>query len=329
MMKRRWLAIAATAVLVLGLAGCGGSNSGSSSGAGTKANGSKSSVTQFDLDQVIYDQEGVTVTATGYQMTDNGNDKLLISVKNDTEYNVAVDETSITVNGFVESTYIMGLEAFEIEMTLSDLEVMGYDSAQEFLESRYYMTEPGETKDFEISVAFGDNELPYIGKVQQIQISMDAMKFTDMENEENLGAEEMPDGEVVTIETEEFDGELKLPEMDGTEIYNQNGIRIVALGMEYDSDYQELDIGLCIENNSEQSISLFSNQASVNDFMQDAGIGLYGDLLSGQKIITSLELRNMTDIEKVEDVESLECTIEINNAETYDLIDTVTYTYEK
>lgn len=329
MMKRRWLAIAAAAVLVLGLAGCGGSNSGSSSGAGTKANGSKSSVTQFDLDQVIYDQEGVTVTATGYQMTDNGNDKLLISVKNDTEYNVAVDETSITVNGFVESTYIMGLEAFEIEMTLSDLEVMGYDSAQEFLESRYYMTEPGETKDFEISVVFGDNELPYIGKVQQIQISMDAMKFTDMENEENLGAEEMPDGEVVTIETEEFDGELKLPEMDGTEIYNQNGIRIVALGMEYDSDYQELDIGLCIENNSEQSISLFSNQASVNDFMQDAGIGLYGDLLSGQKIITSLELRNMTDIEKVEDVESLECTIEINNADTYDLIDTVTYTYEK
>lgn len=329
MMKRRWLAIAATAVIVLGLAGCGGSNSGSSSGAGTKANGSKSSVTQFDLDQVLYDQEGVTVTATGYQMTDNGNDKLLISVKNDTDYEVAVDETSISVNGFVESTYIMGLEAYEIEMVLSDLETMGYDSAQDFLDTMYYMTGPGETKDFEISVVFGDDELPYIGKVQQIQISMDAMKFTDMENEVNLGAEEMPDGEVVTIETGEFDGELKLPEMDGTEIYNQDGIRIVELGMEYDAEYQELDVNLYIENNSEQSMSLFSDQASVNDFMQDVGIGLYGDLLSGQKIITSLEIRNMTDIEKVEDVESLECTIEIENADTYDLIDTVTYTYEK
>lgn len=328
MMKRRWIAIATAAVLVLGLVGCGGSG-GSSSGSGTSTTSSKSKATQFDLDQVIYDQDGVTVTVTGYQMTDNGSDTLNISVKNDTEYPVAADTISMSINGFVVDQYIMGLGVFEVETILSDLEGFGYDSVDEFLEDTYNMTQPGETKDFEIGVWIGSDELPYIGKVQQIQVAADALKFTDMENEENLGAEEMPDGEEVTIETEEFDGELKLPEMEGTEIYNQDGIRIVELDKEYDAEYQELDITVYIENNSEQTISFWGEQAYVNDFVQDFSTGMYGDMKTGQKIITSMYIQDLTDIEKLEDIESLECVFEIRNSETFDNIGAVTYTYTK
>ena len=79
-MKRRWTAMLMVLALVLGLAGCGGNSS-----SGTKSSGSKekkNSGTKYECDQVVYDQEDVKMTVTGYQITDTSSHAILIEVEN-------------------------------------------------------------------------------------------------------------------------------------------------------------------------------------------------------------------------------------------------------
>ena len=323
-MKRRWTALLMVLALVLGLAGCGGNSS-----SGTKSSGSKekkNSGTKYECDQVVYDQEDVKMTVTGYQITDTSSHAILIEVENNTESMIAVDKTSLNINGYMIDEYSEFMGSENISSILEMQKETG-DDFDKFVENYFHTIDTGKTETVELSVYLNDSLEKYLGDVQQIDISMSAMKFTDPEDEETLGAEDLPWGEVVTVQTDAYDGELKLPEIEGDEIFNQDGIRIVVLGKELDED-KELTIDVFVENSSDKAVFVSDEDLSVNDFMMDAFLNVPYIMEAGVKVIGELSSFDEVDAETMDDIESLEFSIEVMDADTYTSIGTASYTME-
>lgn len=338
-MKRRWIAICAAGMLVLGMTGCGGN---ASSGEGASSDGASSADTQsksekdaetgYTLDTVLYDQEGLKITASEYQINEKGTHSIVFEVENGTDSAIGFDYTSLDVNGFVVEDYSNPFSSvmdftWQLDMVRTTSEEAGYDFEEE-LEDWYHIVPAGETAEKTVDVYLDDAEEACIGEIQQIDLSVAAMKFTDMEDLSTLGAQEMPEGETVSIQTDAFDGELVLPEVEGTEIYNQDGIRIVVLGMEFDEEYKDLEIGLYLENNTDKNIGLIEKDFSVNDFMTNAYLSMCSSVKSHAKACGNLSLIDELDLESQDEIQNLEFTVEIMDEDTYDTIGTATYTYE-
>lgn len=337
-MKKRWIAICTAIVLAFGLVGCGGGNSSSggdntSSGAiSGETSGEASAGTEYTLDQVVYDQEGVAITATGYRIDENESHYLVLEVENSTESMVGLDCSSLTINGLqISDGAPSALNSLDVEMMLSiQKDAMPEDSEEEwdaFLEDYYHVVEAGETKEVEINLYLSDAQAACIGTIQQLELSMTTIKFTDPDDKDTLGAEDMPLGEVVTIQTDKFEDELVLPEIEGEEIYNKEGIRLVLLGVEYNESSETLYVNIYTENNSDKVLSLSENSVTLNDFVEESYMDFAYGLKKGLRAVSRLSLYDV-DIESMEDVENLEFTIDISDDETYETIDTVTYTYE-
>ena len=310
-------------VLTLGLAGCGSKSGGSTAGSGKSAG---KSGTQYDLGEVIYDQEDVKITAN-HLIDENGRYSLELEVENNTEETIGFNQTSFVVNGFV-------LEEPSNHMTRDSIEIMlssfrDSEDVEDIIQDFFNTIPAGETQKVPFISYLSDTQQEYIGTVQQIEMSVAVAKFTDMEDLETLGAEEMPESGLITLKTKEFDGELKLPEVEGTEIYNDNDIRLVVSDITYDDTLENLSIGIYAENNSGKTISLFLNDMSLNDFVTECYLNLPMELANGYKAAGELESMEELDIKSVDDVNNVEMSIVIKDIDTYDTIDTATYTYEK
>lgn len=336
-MRKRWIAACAAALLVLGAVGCGGSESGGTDTDSGKQSGDsaakESGVTEYAVEQVLYEQEGVTITATGYQVDERGNHSIIFEVQNDTDSAIGMDCTGLSVNGLQLKERFNSLTSAEISnmMSVADsfAEASGED-IEEFIDDHYHIVAAGETREIEWEQYLDNAQkqcMQCMGEVQEIEISAGAIKLTDMEDMATLGAEEMPEGETVTIHTDAYEGEVKLPEIEGTEIYNQDGIRIVVMDMDYDADYGDLEIYVYAENNSDQEVGFLERDISVNDYVVDGMLTITGELESGTRAAGSVVIFDEVEIESLEDIESLEFTVDICAGELYETIGSAVYTY--
>ena len=100
----------------------------------------------------------------------------------------------------------------------------------------------------------------------------------------------------------------------GTELLNQNGIRIVGKGVN-DSLWGQ-GVLLYIENNSDKNIIVSTDNLSVNGYMVNGY--LYSTIMSNKKAIETVILSS-TDLEDndIESIEDLALSFDIINADTW------------
>lgn len=336
-MRKKWIVICAATMLAISMTGCGGNASSGESKASktdsktqteTKQDEKTKGGESYKFEQVVYDQENVKITAAGYEIDRKGTHALIMKVQNDTDSTVGLMTNGLYINGMVmESNSRITSAASDAAMLLAMADATGED-VDDYIERKFHPVAAGETKEITIDCYVNDAKEECLGTIQQIDVAVAVAKFTDMENKETLGAEDLPAGEMISIHTDKFEGELKLPEVEGTEVYNKGGIRLVIMSMEYDEDYNDFTANIYAENHSDKVISISSDSVSINDFVVDMHFYMY-DLAGGQMSVESMDSYDLDEIEKLDDIENMEINFTIEDENTFEIIDTAVYTYAR
>jgi len=106
---------------------------------------------------------------------------------------------------------------------------------------------------------------------------------------------------------------------EGQLLYDENGIRVICRGLKQDMIWD----GACvfyIENNSDQAVTVYSENVSVNGFMQESS--LWADLRPGTRIVDSMSLMDLEDISvnSIHGIEEIEFNLKIIDKDTWDKI---------
>ncbi len=110
--------------------------------------------------------------------------------------------------------------------------------------------------------------------------------------------------------------------VEGTELYNKGGVKIVSTGLTYD-EWFGYEVGVYVENNSDKTILIDATDMSVNGFM------IYPLMIetlpAGKKAFTEISIYD-SELEEngIEAIEEIEVEFEISDNETYDTIDETT-----
>ena len=231
-------------------------------------------------EQVLFEQDGIVVTAKEY-VTDriwgDGN-KLLI--ENNSDKNVTVGCNALIVNNYM----------------ISDLFVSGVAAGKKANEIMY--------------LSNTELEAAGIESVGQIEAYFHAY---DTDTYETLF-----DTDCVTIQTSGFDNMDTVADDSGVELYNEDGIRIVGKTVDENSFWGTAILLYC-ENNSGDNIGISVNEMSINGFMMDPlfSTTVYDGKKAFEDITIFSEDLTANGIETIEEVE---LRFHIYEAETYEVI---------
>ncbi len=231
-----------------------------------KENGGESKNTPTTIEEtVLLDDAALKITATEYVLNNYQGEQIKVLLENKSEKDLTVNLETLIVNDFIISNYFYEeISAGKKVNTTIDL-------------TPYELEAAGITN---------------VGKLE--------FHFQSHEPEDYLNITKYP---VCTLNTSKVN-DMNGTSGEGTEIYNANGVRILAKGVE-DKDLNKQDIRLYIENNSTTDYQISCENFSVNGFMIDEF--LYATVLSGKKAVTDLgifpEDLEKNGIEKIENVE--------------------------
>ena len=243
--------------------------SGSSGSDDTKeivatSNEPKTSVTIEE--QELINQDGIVITAKEY-VTDNiWGDGIKLVLENNTDKTVTVGCNALIVNNYM----ITDLFVAEVAPGKKSNEVM-------------YLS------NIELKAA----GLETVGQVEIYFHVYDSAYYDNIF-----------DSDCVTIKTSEFANMDTTPEDMGTELYNENGIRIVGKAVDENSFWGTAILLYC-ENTSGKNVGISVEEMSINGFMMSP---LFSTIIYDQKmsldeitvLSTELETNGIDEIEEVE-----------------------------
>ncbi|RKM55400.1 hypothetical protein D6855_15805 [Butyrivibrio sp. CB08] len=240
-------------------------------------------------EQVLVDEAGIKVTATGYETDSIWGDGIKLLLENESDKTVTVGCNALIVNDFMISDLFVsevapGKKANEtMHLSSSELKAAGIDS---------------------------------VGQVEIYFHIYNSDDWTDVVN---------PD--VVTIKTSAYDHMDTSADDSGFELYNEDGIRIVGKTVDENS-FWGTAILLYIENNSGKNVGINVDDMSINGFMMTPYFSttVYDGKKAFDDItIMSSELEENS----ISAIEEVELKFHIYNADTYDTIkdtDPITFT---
>ena len=215
---------------------------------------------------VLYDEAGIKITATGLSEGSLFGPQIDLVIENNSDAGVVVQSGVCTVNGWV------------IESTLS----------QEVL--------PGKKAETGLTLLQTDLDNARVETIAQIECEL---RLIDPDNFQTL-AQSGP----IVLSTDAALPEQYQPE--GTELYADEGVRIVAL--EQADSLMGKSVRLCIENNSEQQRVFTASDVSVDGYMTDGS--LYVEIPAGRRAMCDLLLLDSEEnSDRLEQMSSLEFTL--------------------
>lgn len=276
-MLKKLLCAALAFLMVLGCAGCGSSDSTKPSDqtdtsqqsgktdAPKQENSGKTSKEVTVDEQVLVDEGGVKITATGYDAKGFWGPELKLLIENNTEQNIIVGTSALIVNNYM----------------VSDL--FSEDVAA------------GKKANASMSVLSSTLDNAGIDTVGQIEVDFHIM---------DEGYNTILNPGMVTVKTSAYDSMDTTPNDLGKELYNANGIRIVGKYVDQNS-FWGTAVLVYIENNSGRNIMISGDDLSVNGFMVDGSFycEVYDGKMCIDDITifdSSLKENNITDIEEIE-----------------------------
>ena len=123
------------------------------------------------------------------------------------------------------------------------------------------------------------------------------------------------DADVVTIKTSVYDNMDTTPNDMGTELYNNNGIKIVGKYIEEDT-FWGTAVLLYIENTTGENVTISCEDMSINGFMVSPAF--YSNVYSGKMAMDTITIfQSDLDENGITSVEDIEVKFHIYNSDTY------------
>lgn len=240
---------------------------------------------------VLYEADGVKVTATGYEDGWMGPD-IKILVENDSSKNVLVTSASVSANGYMMPTASLYAEVAAGKKANETLSIMSSELDQSGIEMLA--------------------ELQFYLQIQ------------DPETWETITTSDL-----LTLTTSVAPYEQPVDD-SGDVLYDSDGIRIICKGLKQDIIWDGTVV-FYMENNSGKEISIYAENVSVNGFMQDVGLWSdlrpSTKIIDGMSMIDLSDL----EIENIDQIENIEFNLRIVDANTWEDIittDVLTLNFE-
>lgn len=179
-------------------------------------------------EQVIYDQDGIKVTVTGFDPSTMFGVGIPILVENNSDENICVQFRDSSVNGYMTD--------FQASVEVA----------------------PGKKANDEITILKSNLEKYGIEQVADLECSLhlfDPDTYTTI-----------VDTPTINIETNLSEKYEQAYDDSGNTVYDENGIKIVSQGIEND-DIWGLSPKFYMENNTDQAITIQIRDTSVNGYM--------------------------------------------------------------
>lgn len=253
--------------------------------ADTGENASNDSVDSSDTavtidEQVLVDQDGIIVTATEYVTDSIWGDGIKLLLENNSDKDVTVGCNALIVNDYM----------------ITDLFSSGIAAGKKSNETLYFSST-------QLKAAGIEN----VGKIEIYFHIFDSSTY-----------DTVFDSDCVVIQTSEYDNMDTTPSDAGTELYNQNGIRIVGKTVDENS-FWGTAILLYLENNSGQNVGISVDDMSINGFMMSPLFST--TVYDGKKSIDDIAVLS-SDLEEnsIEAIEQVELKFHIYDADSYSTI---------
>lgn len=230
-------------------------------------------------EQVLLDQDGIKITATEYVTDSIMGDGIKLLVENNSDTDYIIGCDELIVNDYM----IADLFSVDVAAGKKSNEMMYLSSS-------------------ELKAAGIDT----VGKVEMYFHAYDA-NWDDLF--QNVYSE---------IETSEFANMDTTPNDEGTELYNENGIRIVGKTVDENS-FWGTAILLYIENTSGKNVGISVDNMSINGFMMTPYFST--TVYDGKKAIDDITIMS-SDLEEngIESIEEVELKFHIYDEDSYDTI---------
>ena len=240
---------------------------------------------------VLYEADGVKVTATGYEDGWMG-PEIKILVENDSSKNVLVTSASVSANGYMMPSAALYAEVAAGKKANETLTIMSSELDQSGIEMLA--------------------ELQFYLQIQ------------DPETWETITTSDL-----LTLTTSAAPYEQPVDD-SGDVLYDSDGIRIICKGLKQDIIWDGTVV-FYMENNSGKEISIYAENVSVNGFMQDVGLWSdlrpNTKIIDGMSMIDLSDL----EIENIDQIENIEFNLRIVDANTWEDIvttDVLTLNFE-
>ncbi|MBQ8279154.1 MAG: hypothetical protein IJZ23_04880 [Roseburia sp.] len=231
-------------------------------------------------EQVLFEQDGIVVTAKEYVTDDIWGDGIKLLIENNSDKSVTIGCNALIVNNYM----------------ISDLFVSG--------------VAPGKKANKIMYLSNTELEAAGIDSVGQVEAYFHVY---DTDTYETLF-----DTECVTIQTSEYENMDTTADDTGVELYNDNGVRILAKTVDENSFWGTAILLYC-ENNSGKNIGISVDEMSINGFMMNPlfTTTVYDGKMALDEITIFSEDLVANGIENIEDVE---LKFHIYDAESYEAI---------
>lgn len=217
-------------------------------------------------EQLLFEKDGLKVTATEYVVDSIWGDGIKLLIENDGSTDIGLGCDALIVNDYMitnlfSTTVAAGKKDYEtLDLSSSELEAAGIEN---------------------------------VGKIEIYFYTYDPDSFSTIE-----------DMDCVTIQTSAYDSMDTTPNDAGQELYNENGIRIVGKYVDENS-FWGAAVLLYIENNSGGNVIIQCDDMSINGFMTTPYFSstVYdGKKVIDEITIMSSELEenNITSVDEIE-----------------------------
>ena len=239
-----------------------------------------SGVTVTIDEQVLLDQDGIVVTATEYVTGSIWGDGIKLLLENNSDKDITVSCNALIVNDYM----------------ITDLFASGIAAGKKSNETLYLSST-------QLKAAGIEN----VGKIEIYFHVFDSSTY-----------DTLLDTECVTIQTSEYANMDTMPNDAGTELYNQDGIKIVGKTVDENS-FWGTAILLYIENNSGKNVGITVDDMSINGFMMNPFFST--TVYDGKKAIDDITVFS-SDLEKngIESIEEVELKFHIYDTDSYSTI---------
>lgn len=307
--KAKWIVIAVAAIIVVGgIAGSGGKNddgdtknkkavvtenaSEQSESSNNESNSEESKTNEkeevpadgsasvaIEENQVLWESEGVKVTATGIEKDSLWGDQVKLLIENNSDKNIMVGCDALIINDFM----------------VNDLFATSVAA--------------GKKDNAKITLLSGELKTAGIKEISNIELYL---HITDDDTLERISKSDcLP----IKVSNAVPKTDVDIP---GTELYNDNGIRIVGQHVD-SSGLFGTDVMLYIENTSDKKVSIIADGVSVNGFMTDS---MFSETVyPSKKAYSKLTLfESALEENNISEIENIELTFRLREEESYDLI---------
>ena len=229
---------------------------------------------------VLFDQDGIRITATGLSTDSLFGPELNLLVENDSAQNIVVQPNYCMVNGYMMDG-------------LLSADVAAGKKANDTLD-------------------FLSNALARCGIETITDIELDLV-VSDGDSWQTL----YETGPVI-LQTSAAGQYTQTYDDSGEEIYNQNGIRVVAKSV--NDDLFGMGIKFYLENNTDKAVIVNADNVSVNDYMMTDLF--YSDLAPRSHAVDTLTLLG-SELEDnhIDTITDAELSLQITDADYYQTID--------